>query len=90
MHISWTADRSGLPAAAGRSRSAEMSSSRVRWLTGVWHTAEPAPSQAPPGGAWLTFAPTVQALLDQGEATRGLRRAPLSATFHTGPQGDGQ
>ena len=39
---------------------------------GVWHTAEHAPSTSAPDVPWLTVVSTVQALLDHGEATRGL------------------
>jgi hypothetical protein len=38
----------------------------------VWHTAGHVPARRHPEVPWLTLAPTIQALLDQGEATRGL------------------
>jgi hypothetical protein len=74
MIISWTADRSRLLDTAGRSPFTEMSSRRD--TSGRSPVCGTLPSMPPakrhPEVPWLTLAPTVQALLDQGEATRGL------------------
>ena len=72
MHISWTADRSRLPAAAGRSRSTELSVEASGGSAVYGTLPSMPPAKRHPEVPWLTLAPTVQALLDQGEATRGL------------------
>src|SRR5215472_11435683 len=72
MHISWAADRSRPPHAAGRSGSTDLLS-RASGRPPVCGTLPGMPpAKRHPEVPWLTLAPTVQALLDHGEATRGL------------------
>ena len=72
-NTSWPPTVPGCRVLPGRSRLTEtVNVGLFRPTHGLWHTADYAPNRRRPDASWLsTVVPTIQALLDQGEATRG-------------------